>query len=92
MLETAHLVAHAAHLHAPSERRAAWNMVTKNAASVLDVEHGIVEGKPATLNVFPQEVSTPTEAICQQLFPRVVIHEGSIVAETNISKKIRLNN
>ena len=92
MLETAHLVVHAAHLHSPSERRAAWNMVTRNGASVLDVEHGVVEGKPATLNIFPQEVSTPTKAICEQLAPRAVIHEGSIVAETNINRDFRLNN
>jgi len=92
MLETAHLVAHAAHLHGPAERRAAWNMVTKNAAKILNVEHGIAEGKPATFNIFPQAVSNPTEAICEQIPPRIVIHDGVIVAETNVDKQLYFDN
>jgi cytosine deaminase len=90
MLETAHLAAHAAHLHGPNERRAAWDMVTKNAASVLGVEHGIATGKPATFNVFSESISTPTEAICEQTPPRFVLHDGSIVAETNIERRLNI--
>lgn len=92
MLETAHLMAHAAHLQAPSERQAVWRMVTENAASVLNVEYGIKEGNPATLNVFPPAIETPTDAIYEQRPPRTVMHDGSIVAETNQDRQLHRDN
>jgi len=88
MLETAYLVAHAAHLQAPAERRAAWRMVTENAASVMGVEHGVQEEYPAVFNVFPPAVSTPTDALRERIPPRAVVHHGSVVAETTLEKRL----
>lgn len=88
MLETASLIAHAAHLQAPAERRAVWNMVTANAASVLGVNHGIAAGNPATFNMFAPSVRTVTDALRSTATPRTVIHEGRVVAETTVETTV----
>lgn len=88
MLETASLMAHAAHLQAPAERQAVWQLVTANAASVLDVDHGIAPGAPATFNLFPPPVNSVTDALRSTTTPRIVIHEGRVVAETTIKTTI----
>jgi len=80
MLETALLTAHAARLTTPEERAFAWRTVTDNAAAVMDVDHGVAEGLPATLNVFDPGVTTRTEAMAAGAPPRVVVHEGRVVA------------
>jgi cytosine deaminase len=82
MLETASLIAHAAHLQAPAEQRAVWGMVTKNAASVLGVDHGMEPGTPAAFNVFQPSVRTLTDALRCRATPRAVIHDGAVIAET----------
>jgi len=89
MLETASLIAHAAHLQAPAERKAAWKMVTANAASILSVDHGMNPGKPAVFNVFPPSVRTLTETLRSHTTPRAVIHHGSVVAKTTVETSIQ---
>lgn len=88
MLETAYLVAHAAHLQAPAERRAAWRMVTANAADVLGVDHGVEPGAPATFNVFAPPVETVTDALRERTPPRAVVHDGAVVAETTVDRTV----
>ena len=87
MIETASLIAHAAHLQAPTEREEVWRMVGENAASILDIEHGMYTESVATFNVFPPSVCTITDALRSLLPPRFVIHKGSIVSETIIKTK-----
>lgn len=89
MLETASLIAHAAHLQAPVERRAVWRMVTTNAASVLDIDHGMEPGTPAVFNVFPPSVRTLSDALRRRTTPRAVIHDGAVVAETTVETALR---
>ncbi|MXV62627.1 amidohydrolase family protein [Natronorubrum sp. JWXQ-INN-674] len=88
MLETALLTAHAAQLTTPAERRLAWNFVTANAATVLGCDHGLEPGAPATFNVFPSEVESRHEAIRRGRSPRWVVHEGSVVAETELESTV----
>jgi len=88
MLETALLTAHAAHLQTPAERQAAWNMVGRNAADVMGIDHGLEAGAPATVNVFPPSVETPTDALREGVAPRYVLHEGSVVAENEIRSAV----
>jgi cytosine deaminase len=88
MLETALLTAHAAHLQTPAERRYAWETVTANAAAVLGLDHGVVEGRPATVNVFEPSASSPTAVFRSGAPPRVVLHEGQVVAENERSVAI----
>ncbi len=88
MLETASLIAHAAHLQTSTERQDVWRMVTEHAASVLNVDHGMEPGTPAAFNVFPSSVRTVTDAIRSCATPRAVIHDGSIVAETIIETTV----
>ena len=89
MLETAKLIAHAAQLQAPTERTAVWQMITENAASILNVDHGIDAESPAVFNVFPASVRTVTDALRGGISPRAVIHDGAIVAETTVETRIR---
>jgi len=89
MLETASLIAHAAQLQAPAERTAVWQMVTENAASILDIDHGVHTGSPAVFNVFPPSVRTITDALRSRVSPHAVVHDGAIVAETTTKTTIR---
>ncbi len=82
MLETASLIAHAAQLQAPAERTAVWQMVTENAASILNTDYGMHTESPAVFNVFPPSVKTITDALRSRVPPRAVVHDGTIVAET----------
>lgn len=88
MLETASLIAHAAHLQAPAERRAVWRMITANPASVLNIDHGMEPGSPAIFNVFPPSMRTPTDVLRSRTTPRAVIHNGAIVAKTTAETTI----
>lgn len=88
MLETALLTAHAAQLTTPSERQLAWAFVAENAAAILGVPHGIEPGRPATLNVFPPAVSSRHDALRLGRRPRWVIHDGSVVAETELKTTV----
>ena len=89
MLETAKLIAHAAQLQAPTERTAVWQMITENAASILDVDHGIDTESPAVFNVFPPSVRTVTDALRRGVSPRAVVHDGAVVAETTVETTVR---
>jgi cytosine deaminase len=82
MLETALITAHAAHLQTASERELAWEMVTSQAAAVMDIDTEVEEGAPAVLNVFPPSITDRTAALRFGPQPRYVIHDGRIVAET----------
>lgn len=88
MLETAHLLGHAAHLQAQPERRALWRMITSNAASVLGVAHGVEPGAPAVFNVFPSSVTSRTDALRERRPPRAVVHHGRVVAESTVESTI----
>ena len=88
MLETALLTAHAAQLTTPVERQLAWAFVTENAADLVGVPHGIEAGKPATFNVFPPAVTNRHEAIRRGRRPQWVVHEGAIVAETELESTV----
>jgi cytosine deaminase len=88
MLETALLTAHAAHLQTPAERRTAWAMVNANAADVMGLDHGLEAGSPATCNVFPPSVRTPTDALREGVPPRYVLHEGRVVAENEVRSAV----
>ncbi|MWV38692.1 amidohydrolase family protein [Natrialba sp. INN-245] len=90
MLETALLTAHAAQLTTAAERRLAWAFVTENAASILGVEHGIEPGNPATFNVFSSDVGSRHEALRRGRPPRRVVHEGAVVAETEVESTVGL--
>ncbi|MEY7850070.1 amidohydrolase family protein [Natrarchaeobius sp. A-rgal3] len=89
MLETALLTAHAAQLTTATERRFAWAFVAGNAASILEVEHGIESGNPATFNVFSSDVESRHEALRRGRPPRRVIHEGAVVAENEFESTVR---
>jgi len=89
LLESANLMAHAAQLQSPSERNAVWNMVGRNAASILDIEYGMELEAPAVFNVFAPSVNTVTDALRSRATPRTVIHDGSIVAETTTTSTIQ---
>ena len=88
MLETALLTAHAAHLQTPKERLTAWGMVASNAAAVRGDPHGVAVGSPATFNVFPPSVSTRHDALRLGRRPRVVVHDGRIVAKTEVESRV----
>jgi len=90
MLETALLTAHAAHLQTPAERTVAWEMVAGDAASVVDVPHGLAEGDPATFNVFPPAVTSRHEALRLGRRPRTVVHEGEVVAENRLESTVEI--
>lgn len=88
MLETALLTAHAAHLATPAERLTAWEMVSSHAATVMDIEHGIAEGKPATFNLFPASVTSRIDALRAGRPPRTVVHRGRVVAENTVESTL----
>jgi len=82
MLETALISAHAAHLQTPSERKTAWKMVTENAATVMNIDHGVETGNEATLNIFNSSIKSVTDALQAGERPSTVVHDGTVVAET----------
>ena len=88
MQETAFLTAHATHLQTRDERRTAWRMVTDAAADVMDIDYGLDVGLPATLNVFPPTVDSPTAALREGRSPRYVLHRGTVVAENEVRSEI----
>ncbi|MEF8813088.1 MAG: amidohydrolase family protein [Halovenus sp.] len=92
MLETALLTAHAAHLATPAERLTAWEMVSSHAATVMGIEHGIAEGKPATFNLFPASVTSRTDALRAGRPPRTVIHRGRVVTENTAESTLHRAN
>ncbi len=89
MVEVALISAHAAHLQSPSERETAWEMVTSNAANIMEEPYGIIEDNPAIVNVFPDGITNYREALSQLTPPRYVIHNGKIVAETKVNSTLR---
>ncbi|MDJ1433719.1 amidohydrolase family protein [Halostagnicola sp. A-GB9-2] len=89
MLETALLTAHAAQLTTPNERRVAWELVTREAASILECEHGIEPGEPATFNVFSSDIGSRHEALRLGRPPRWVVHDGTVVAENRLESEVR---
>jgi len=63
-------------------------MVGANAAEVMDLPHGVAEGKPATINVFPSSVGNDRQALSQLSPPRAVLHRGEVVARTEIESSV----
>ncbi|MCO6451755.1 MAG: amidohydrolase family protein, partial [Caldilineales bacterium] len=81
-LEVAMITAHAAHLGAPGEIQAAFDMPRYNAARLWALpDYGIHPGAKANLIVL--EARSAVEALRRQPPRRYVIRQGQILAETN---------
>jgi cytosine/creatinine deaminase len=80
-LEVALITAHAAHLAAPGEIQAAFDMPRYHAARMLRLErYGVEVGAPANLVLI--DAASPVEALRRQPPRRAVIREGRVLAET----------
>jgi len=80
-LEVALITAHAAHLSAPSEVQAAFDMPRYNAAQLWRLEnYGLHVGAEANLVVI--DAKSAVEALRRQPDRRYVIRQGRILAET----------
>jgi cytosine deaminase len=80
-LEVANFVAHAAHLSAPAQIQAAFDMPRYNAARSLRLgAYGIYEGAPANLVLI--DARSPLEAIRHQAERLYVIRNGEILVES----------
>ncbi|MCB9419057.1 MAG: amidohydrolase family protein [Ardenticatenaceae bacterium] len=80
-LETALITAHAAHMGAPGEIQAAFDMPRYNAARLWKVEnYGIRVGAAANLVVL--DAKSSVEALRRQPDRRYVIRQGKILVET----------
>ena len=80
-LEVAFITAHAAHLSAPEEIEAAFNMPRYNAARNFRLEnYGVRVGAPANLLVL--DARSAVEALRRRGDRRYVIRHGRVLAET----------
>ena len=80
-LEVALISAHAAHMGAPEEIQAAFDMPRYNAAKLWKIEdYGIRVGAPANLIVL--DAKSSVEALRRQPDRRYVIRQGKILVET----------
>lgn len=87
MLQVAMITAHAAHLSLPHEREQVFDMITVNAAKVLQLDdYGLAEGKRADLVIIA--ANTITDAIRLQPIRRFVIRKGRIVAKTECKQEL----
>jgi cytosine/creatinine deaminase len=86
-LEVAFAMAHAAHLGLPHEIEAALDMVTENAAAVLELErYGVAEGMAGDIVVVDGEDAT---SILRQRLPRrYVFKAGRLVARTTVNREL----
>lgn len=88
-LEVALITAHAAHLAAPHEIEAAFNMPRYNAARLWRLEnYGLRVGAEANLMVLPAR--SAVEALRRQPSRRYVIKQGRILSETRTDTTWRL--
>lgn len=88
MLETAHLLAHAAHLQGPTEPRGLWAMVAEAPATILDVDHGVAPERRAVFNIYDPSITSPTDALRARMAPQAVVHDGAVVAETTVETSV----
>lgn len=80
-LEVALITAHAAHMGAPEEIQAAFDMPRANAARLWPLpDYGLAVGAPADLVVL--DAPTPVAALRRQPDRRYVIRRGRLIAET----------
>ncbi len=80
-LEVALISAHAAHMGAPEEIEAAFDMPRANAARLWPLpDYGLAIGAPA--NVIVLDAPTPVSALRRQPNRRFVIRQGRLIAET----------
>jgi cytosine/creatinine deaminase len=80
-LEVALITAHAAHMGAPDEIEAAFDMPRANAARLWPLpDYGLEVGAPA--NVVVLDAPTPVSALRRQPNRRFVIRRGRLIAET----------
>lgn len=87
MLQVAMITAHAAHLSLPHEREQVFDMITVNAAKILELgDYGLAEGKRADLVIV--EAGNVTDAIRLQPSRRYVIRKGQIIAKTDCKKEL----
>jgi cytosine deaminase len=85
-LEVALITAHAAHLAAPHEIAAAFDMPRYNAARLWRLEnYGIAVGAEANLVVI--DAKSAVEALRRQPDRRYVIKQGNVLSETRTETK-----
>lgn len=81
MLEVAKMTAHTAHLSAPEDIRAAFNMPRYNAARGRRLEgYGVHVGADANLVII--DARSDVEALRRQPDRRYVIRKGKVIVET----------
>ncbi len=84
-LEVALITAHAAHLAAPDEIQAVFDMPRYNAARMLHLNgYGVEVGAPANLVLL--DAKTAVEAVRMHPHRRAVIGRGRVLAETRVSR------
>ncbi len=85
-LEVALITAHAAHMGAPDEIQAAFDMPRYNAAKLWEIEnYGIQVG--ATANLIVLDAKSNVEALRCQPDRRFVIRQGKVLVETETAVK-----
>lgn len=85
MLEVAMILGHAAHLSAPNEIKAAFDMPRTNAARVLRLDdYGVEPGSRANLVIL--DARTPLEALRKRPERRFVIREGKVLLEQSMNR------
>jgi cytosine deaminase len=88
-LEVALITAHAAHLSAPHEIQAAFDMPRYNAAKLWRLDnYGLQVGAVANLMIL--DARSPVEALRRQPDRRYVIRQGKILSETRTTTRWRL--
>jgi cytosine/creatinine deaminase len=85
-LEAINFAAHAGYLTTPELIDAAFDMPLYNAAKTFRIEeYGIQEGNPADLCLLP--VTTKVDAIRMHPAPSLVMRDGNVLVQTEISQK-----
>ncbi len=89
MLQVALVTAHAAQLSLPQEIEKVYDMITHDAAKILDLkDYGLEEGKVADLVVL--DCKTVKDAIRLQPARRYVIKKGKVIAKNERKEELYL--
>ena len=85
MLEVAMILGHSAHLSAPNEIQAAFDMPRYHAARVLRLhDYGVEVGSRANLVIL--DAHTPLEALRERPIRRYVIKDGKLLVENDLKQ------